>query len=244
MKFVIFECLNTTMKIIFSIYLVCAAWFGFAQVSEASMKPSLWLEVWDQVKNVPAFNVLQIGYNDIPRQLAVKGVFVEALEFTDKNGLNLMVCTQTGKFPVSVKNDEGVYEKMNDRAELNFYHFVKAAEGYKMLAEFSDEQDCDGFDLYNGFTKKALSITDLDKNGLAEISFQVVKSCRSDVSPAERKLFIFEAGKVFYIQGETTLEGQAAATPIYSEGTKECPFIAYLTKKWKQFEADDFMQFN
>lgn len=232
------------MKHLFTLALLCSVFQVSSQVTEAGMKPSLWLDVWDQVKNVPNFKVLQIGYNDIPRQLSIKGIMVEALEFVDKNGMNLVVCTQTGKFPVSVKNDEGVYEKLNDRAELGFYHFVKGENGYNLLAEFSDEQDCDGFDLYNGFTKKSLSITDLDKNGIAEISFQVVKSCRSDVSPAERKLFFFQAGKVFYMQGETTLEGQQPASPIYSDGTKESFFVTFMNKKWEQFKEDDFMQFN
>lgn len=206
---------------------------SWSQQTEASMKPSLWLSIWDEVKTIPGFNVLQIGYNDIPRELPIKGVLVEALEFSDKNGLNLVVCTQTGKFPVSTKNAAGVYEKQNDRAELSFYHLVKTGNTYMVMAEFNDGQDCDGFDLYAGFTKKSLSITDLDKDNVAEISFQMVKSCRSDVSPAERKLLLYEDGKCFVLTGETTLEGEQAKMPNYSSGTKESVFLTYLTKKWK-----------
>lgn len=215
----------------------------YAQTSEANMRPSLWLDIWDK-QDESGFQILQIGYHDIPRNLPVKGVLVEVLEFTDKNGYNLIICTQTGKFPVSIKNEEGKYEKLNDRAELSFYHFVKVGDSYKMLAELNDEQNCDGFDLYNGFTKKSLALTDLDRDGVAEISFQVTKSCRSDVSPAERKLFLFEAGKTYYLQGFTTLEDMPSEAAAWSDGAPESAFAEYLKAKWKRFEVDDFMQFN
>lgn len=215
-----------------------------AQIAEGTMKPSLWLPIWDNVKNSSSIQILSIGYNDIPRELNVRGVLVEALEVLDKNGTNLIVCTQTGMFPVSVKNDQGLYEKMNDRAELSFYHFLKVGDSYQILGELHDEQDCDGFDLYNGFTKESLAITDLNGNGIAEVSFQITKSCRSDVSPAERKLFFFESGKVFYLQGETTIKEVSPAAPVASAGLTGSYAEKYIMDKWSRFEADDFMQFS
>lgn len=227
--FSIFPSSNKRMKKWFVIFLGLAVNGVSAQISEAKMRPSLWLDIWDK-QDESGLQIRQIGYHDIPRNLPVKGVLVEALEFTDKHGYNLVVCTQTGKFPVSVKNEEGNYEKLNDRAELSFYHFVKAGDSYKMLAELNDEQDCDGFDLYNGFTKKSLALTDLDRDGIAEISFQVTKSCRSDVSPAERKLFLFEAGQPYYLQGFTTLEGMPAGK-LYG---RMVPGKVFLRNTWKR----------
>jgi len=214
---------------------------------ESTMSPSEWTGVWDNVKNVPTFNLKAIGYNDIPRDLLFKGVLVECLEFDDANGHNLLILTQTGMFPVSKKNEEGVYEKSNDRAELNAYLYVRSDEksNYKSLWKVFDFQDCDDADLYLGFSKKSLSITDLDANGIAEVSFQYVLSCRSDVSPSDRKLYCFESSDKFLFRGVTTLEGMSTDEATIDAKVEMSSAIKELMqKKWTQFESDSFQQFS
>lgn len=228
-----------------SILLLAAVFSVKAQ--EATMRTSLWLGIWDNVLHVPAMKITAIGYNDIPRDIPYKGVLVEVLEFDDANGHNILILTQTGKFPVSAKSAEGKYEKLNDRAELFAYCYVTnpGTNSYRLLWKTADAQDCEEFDLYCGYTKKSLSITDLDGDGIAEVCFQHVKSCRSDVSPADRILLMYETNSKFSIMGITTLEGMTSEQPMIDARLNDEPlFKAHMEKQWKAFESDDFIQFN
>lgn len=218
-----------------------------AQQAESTLRPSLWLGIWDNVKNVASHNINAVGYNDIPRDLSYKGILVEVLEFDDANGHNLVILTQTGMFPVSKKNESGQYEKQHDRAEIFAYCFVRTDETtpYRQLWRMSDAQDCDGFDLYAGFTKKSLSITDLDGDGVAEVSFQYTKSCRSDVSPADRYALLYESNERYLYKGITQVEGMPLEAPMVDKKTESNPtFKAQLDKIWSTFASDSFIQFS
>lgn len=219
----------------------------FAQEStESTMSMSNWLGIWDNGKSVPAFNIQAIGYNDVPRDLFYRGIIVECLEFDDANGHNLLILTQTGMFPVSEKNEAGEYEKVGDRAEINAYLFARSDEksSYKSIWKVADFQECNDFDLYAGFTKKSLSVTDVNADGMAEVSFQYTLSCRSDVSPADRKLYCFNANEKFIFLGITTLEGMSTDEPTIEAKTEMPSSIKELMQqKWGKFEEDSFGQF-
>jgi hypothetical protein len=225
----------------------CSLTFGlFAQKSESSIRPSMWLGIWDNVKHVPSMNVTAIGYNDIPRDINFKGTLVEVLEFDDANGHNLLILTQTGMFPVSKKDETGKYVKQHDRAELFAYCLVRNDEKstYRQLWKLADAENCEGFDLYVGFTKNAMSITDLDGDGVAEVTFQYLKSCRSDVSPADRFLTLFESNEKYQVKGATQLEGMPLDPPLFDARTEgNATFKTHFLQKWEQFAADDFIQF-
>lgn len=213
---------------------------------EATMKPSLWLDIWDAKQNVPSFNVLQVGFNDIPRDIFYRGTLVECLEFDDSNGHNLVFLTQTGKFPVSEKDENGKYKKVNDKAEIYAYMFTKSGNAnYRNMWKMMDAQACENLDLYVGFTKGSLSITDVDGDNIAEVSFQHTKSCRSDVSPADRFLTCYESSQKFQYIGITQLEGMPLEQATKDIKTPMAPEIGpLLDEKWTKFAEDSFIQFN
>lgn len=222
---------------------------SFSQTTEekeAVMKPSLWMDIWDAKQNVPSFKVTQVGYNDIPRDIFYRGTLVECLEFDDANGHNLLFLTQTGKFPVSEKDETGKYKKVNDKAEIYAYMFTKSGNAaYRNTWKMMDAQLCDDFDLYAGFTKGSLSITDVDGDNIAEVSFQYTKSCRSDVSPADRFLTCYEGTQKFQYFGITQLEGMPLEQANKDIKTPMAPEIEpLLDEKWIKFAEDSFKQFN
>jgi len=221
---------------------------SFAQEStEGTMSMSKWLGIWDNGKSVPAFNIQAIGYNDLPRDLFYRGIIVECLEFDDANGHNLLILTQTGMFPVSKKNEAGEYVKEHDRAEINGYLYARADEksNYKSIWKVADFETCEEADLYVGYTKKSLSVTDVNADGVAEVSFQYTLSCRSDVSPADRKLYCFNSNEKFIFMGITTLEGMTTDEPTIEAKTEMPSSVKELMQqKWLQFEEDTFQQFN
>lgn len=215
--------------------------------TEGTMSMSNWLGIWDNLETTPAFNIHAIGYNDIPRDVFYRGIIVECLEFDDANGHNILILTQTGMFPVSEKNEIGAYEKVGDRAEVNAYLYARSDEknSYKSIWKVTDFQECNDFDLYAGFTKKSLSVSDVNTDGMAEVSFQYTLSCRSDVSPADRKLYCFNSNEKFIFLGVTTLEGMSTDEPTIEAKTEIPSSIKELMeRKWLLFEEDAFGQFN
>jgi hypothetical protein len=57
------------------------------------------------------------------------------------------------------------------------------------------------FDITAAFIKDAVTVTDLDKDGIPEIKIQYATACRSDVSPADMKLLLYENGEKYALRG-------------------------------------------
>ncbi len=212
---------------------------------ESEMKPALWLDIWDQKQANETFKITSIGYNDIPKDVFYRGTLVECLEFDDANGHHILFLTQTGKFPVSEKDANGKYVKKNDRAELYAYMYSKSGNAaYRNTWKMMDAQDCDNFDLYVGFSEKSLSITDVDGDNIAEVSFQHTKSCRSDVSPADRFLTMYQSSQKTQFIGITQIDGMPIEVPNKIIKTPISPESEQLLEeKWKLISEDKFKQF-
>jgi len=59
------------------------------------------------------------------------------------------------------------------------------------------------FDITCNFVPGAITVTDLDKDGIAETKVQYIIACRSDVSPAIMKLALYENGTKYTLTGNT-----------------------------------------
>ena len=148
-------------------------------------------------------NVVQLAFStiSISSQIEYKGTIVDGARWKDASGEFLFFVTQTGALPSKSRciTDDGCKD-----AEINGYCYVKSAEAYQELWHTTDyERNCP-FDLYAGLADSAITVTDLDSNGIAECSFVYLLSCRSDVSPATLKLIVHEGRKKYAIRGTTT----------------------------------------
>ena len=56
------------------------------------------------------------------------------------------------------------------------------------------------------FHEAAFAITDLDHDGIAEVTFAYELSCRNDATPATYKLIMIENGRKYMLRGETRVE--------------------------------------
>src|SRR5689334_8237339 len=119
------------------------------------------------------FADLAQGVKQVPAELGVKGKPVAAARWTDKLGLNVLVLTTT----------EVTKTKKGDSQQMFGYQFVRAGESWKPLWKVQDHVlDCE-FDLALEIKPASLTITDLDKDGVAETAFAYELTCTSDVSP-------------------------------------------------------------
>lgn len=136
-------------------------------------------------------NPVKIGASEIPVSIKTKGKTDEAWKWNDNLGENILVISHVEPYDDKNKNE---YGEEGQTSELYAYHFVKSSAGYSQLWMLKDGVQGCPFDITNNFIPGSTTITDLDKNGIAEIKLQYLTACRSDVSPAEVKLLLYENG--------------------------------------------------
>jgi hypothetical protein len=190
-------------------------------------------------------SILSFDARSLPEEIRYQGKIVMGARWTDSNGENILLLTQTGKFPSKGKCVSG--EGRCFDAEVYAYNYVRKDGDVSLLWKITDfERGC-SFDLYAGFVKEALFITDLDSNGVAESLFLYKHSCRSDVSPAVLKLIMHEGVTKYAIRGTTKLPedlggGAMNIDPSFKQAKPV--FRNFAVEKWNKYVTkDDFEQF-
>jgi hypothetical protein len=100
-------------------------------------------------------------------------------------------------------------------------------------------ENCE-FDLIMDMIPGSLTVTDLDSNRMAEITFVYQMGCVSDVSPLSAKLMMLENGDKYAIRGETTLKmagglqkGKKEIDPSFEDAP--VALQAYAVAQWDRF---------
>lgn len=131
------------------------------------------------------------------------GKFLNAMQWNDAAGDNMLVLST---IPPRDDNQKIENEEEGKMAYLYADHFLKTAEDFQQTWKVSDSIRSCPFDITSEFIKDGTTITDLDKDGLAEITILYRQACRSDVSPAEMKLVMYEGNTKYYLNGLSWLK--------------------------------------
>ena len=143
----------------------------------------------------------KIDSSKLPKQIKYSGSIINSVTWSDSLGLNYILTTETGEF--ETKDKQGDYLK---NAALYVYHYVHKEDSIKLLWRVYDfEKDCP-FDVVVEFIDKAFTVTDLDKNGIAEVWVMYENQCTSDVSPAPTKIIMYEGIKKYAVRGENKVQ--------------------------------------
>lgn len=155
-----------------------------------------------------------------------------AKKWHDASGENWLVLYETGKY----------FEKgqTNASAQLSAVLYQKTDSGFVQQWKMNDYiNNCD-LDLTCSFYDDHLSITDLDSNGIAEITMVYALSCKGDVSPNEKKLIMYEGknkyailGKELMILQKDTIGGTMQADSSFSKAP--AAFLSFAKEHWKKF---------
>jgi len=190
-------------------------------------------------------SILSFDARSLPGEIRYQGKIVKGARWMDSNGENFLLLTQTGNF-LSTGKCVMVGEPCFD-AEVYAYDFVKKDNKVSLLWKITDfERNC-SFDLYAGFVKEALFITDLDSNGVAESLFLYKHSCLSDVSPAVLKLIVHEGVTKYAIRGTTKPAGDSGGgamniDPAFKQAKPA--LMNFAVEKWNKYVTkDDSEQF-
>jgi hypothetical protein len=130
--------------------------------------------------------------NKLPEGLEVDGDVLDGLHWKDASGENILV----------------FHKSVVGRAEplLNGDHYRKADGNWDMVEDYRElARDCQGADLTMEPHLGGWSLTDLDNDGHAEMTFAWTVGCRTDMSPVTHKVLLIEEGEKYGLRGQTAL---------------------------------------
>lgn len=175
--------------------------------------------------------------SDLPPKLVPRGKKVErVVSFSDKNGTNYVVFSSTAS-EKSLPDD--------DLPVRTVWLYVDhwAGKAPRALLPARDVIECYMGGMLAKFVDKAFTVTDLDGDGLAEITYGYQLACRSDVSTATYKLLLAENGKKHILRGNTKLAREnlpESGTFKPEPDAKKWPkgFFEHAVEVWKATDAD------
>lgn len=164
----------------------------------------------------------------------MKGEIVNGLRWEDNNGKNVVFFTEA----VTKHAGSDDAPESADK-ELHAYHYKYNNDKYEIVREVKDfEKNC-MFDMRARFIEESAFVTDLDKNGFAELTFVYRLGCTSELSPDGLKLIMLENGKKYAIRGNTEVDygnenigGETNTDEAFKEAPKE--FLDFAKKIWKK----------
>jgi hypothetical protein len=135
----------------------------------------------------------RITQAELPSALKPLSTLVHALRWTDRAGDNVAA------FSRSVDEKQG-----NARLQIELWS-GKDGQGGVVRTLKDAVLHCE-FDLYADFIEPALGVTDLDGDGLGELTFAYRTTCTSDVSPFALKLFLLEQHEKYAVRGSSLVD--------------------------------------
>ena len=201
------------MRLLLHISLLLFSSLAFSQTTKHkekfnNLEPDIWMKTWDKINSSSTIQIDTLSYDDIPKYLDFKGTVVEALQWKDKLGSHLLIQTVTGHFNRKEYEDKNKKDyTIQDKSELYCYLFTKTASDneFKRKWRIYDYNDCFGVDWFTGFIPSATTITDINNNGIAEITIPYVIICRGGMDPGAMKIILYEDTTKYVLRGNTML---------------------------------------
>ncbi len=169
----------------------------------------------------------------------LSGLFETGYQWKDELGENIFI--------VTIKEmDSKDLEDGSDRF-INVYHYVDEGKKFprRIWKTMDFVKDCQ-FDNMLGLIDGALSITDLDEDGIAETTYMYALGCRSDVSPYPIKLIMHEGEQKMAIRGYTKLPKEMMDIPELSSLKDEIDEDSFIGQPsaFKEFATAHFKKYS
>ncbi len=157
------------------------------------------------------------------------------LRFSDKAGAHSV------RFTLSAERTRTKEEDVIERSrDLLVVHTV----GKKEVWRAKDFVERCEFDLTLELLDGSIEVTDLDDDGEPEISFVYRLACRSDVSPRQVKLLMYEGATKYALRGDSRervgenefMGGEFKADAAFDQAPPK--FLEFARAKWKTLVVD------
>ncbi|MBS1576718.1 MAG: hypothetical protein JST09_15575 [Bacteroidetes bacterium] len=166
------------------------------------------------------------------------------IRWTDRFGDNYLILTETNKIasPANITKSKVDCGNGCTNKELYAYHFAGNDSLIWKLNDFI--KNCN-FDNIVEFRDEATKITDLDKNGIAEIWLMYSMTCTNDISPRTLKLIMYQGNKKYAIRGTSQTVKQKTDEKLGNKyvpdkefQTLPHPFKDFARNLWTQYLYD------
>jgi hypothetical protein len=185
------------------------------------------------------FTTVKLTKANLPKFIKFKGKIIDAVQYVDSLGENIVLRSETGIYQSKADTDNGT-----NSADLFAYHYILKEDTALLLWRVTDFiKECE-LDITANFIEGAFFITDLDKDGTSEVWLVYQTSCRGDVSPNTMKVIMYEGQKKFAMKGERKIK----VSPTEVLGGKyifdaaflkaDAVFRDYAKKLWKKHELN------
>lgn len=152
----------------------------------------LCLAPWAARAEAPAAH--RLTQTELPPELRPAGQLVTALAWSDAAGENVAA------FWRALDENKG-----RARLQVDLWSRKPGKPGALLRSVKDAVLDCE-FDLVAEFVEAALGVSDLDGDGLGELTFAYRTTCTSDVSPLSLKLLVLEQRAKFIVRGSTRVD--------------------------------------
>ncbi|WP_103070403.1 M949_RS01915 family surface polysaccharide biosynthesis protein [Aquimarina sediminis] len=210
------------------------------------LEPDLWLDIWDKQNSDTTIKIDSLRYDDIPKYLDFRGTVVSSLKWKDVSGEKILIQTVTGHFIWRDYDKDSTSYMLQDKSELRAYLFEKKNKesAFSQSWRIYDYTECFGVDWFTGFIPKATTITDIDNDGISEISMPYVSICRGGMDPGTMKIIMYEGGIKYALRGETMLGcsnqqaygGEFKASKNLASKSK---LMDFLEKRWDAHKCEN-----
>ena len=182
----------------------------------------------------------QVKAADLPAGVAPRGTLLSGWKFADKNGTNYVLFSSTQ----SEQQLAGGGWSRNAVLYVDDWAVPAKGKPKNLLPVREVVTDCP-LDLSARFHDAAFEVTDLDKDGIAEVTFGYEVGCHGDVSPNTYKVLTLENGKLYALRGQTltigdsgsgTQGGDFKADPSFAKAP--AAFLAHAKQVWAKTDAD------
>ena len=187
--------------------------------------------------------------SSVSKWTSVKGVESRELTFTGKDGqphvvrfvlsaLKQKKIGSGGRADASGANRSDP-ERTDDGFERSRELTVTHSAGGKEIWKARDFVNQCEFDLTLDVLEGSIRLTDLDGDGEPEVSFVYRLACRSDVSPLDAKLLMYEGATKYALRGQTKERvgenefagGDFKVDPAFEQAPKQ--FVEFAKAQWK-----------
>ena len=185
------------------------------------MQPLLLVLLFAAAQNVK----IEEGAKKLPVGLKANGTVAALVTFDDKDGSHAAYIERA--------------ETRKGDLELRAFGYVKGSGWTKQWQATDFVRDCE-LDKVLDYRPKSFSVTDLDDDGVAEVTFAYELTCAGDVSPHTLKILMYEGTAKYAVRGETVVDvggGQkVGGTHALDAAIKDAPpaFAKHLETRWTE----------
>jgi len=183
--------------------------------------------------------VAPVARERLPDGVVVRGATLErALTFRDKRGTHYLVMSATDS-----TSGDGVEARRARALYVDDWVIAGTARPRSVLPVRDMVSECVMGAVDARFHDAATAVTDVDHDGIAEVTIGYELACRSDVSPAAYKLLMIEDGAKYILRGKTRVMPDeevvgGAFEPDPAPARWPAGFLEHARQRWSQ-TADD-----